>query len=422
MCELVQQNWWRMAGNSQGGDGQASDDGARMRHHPLSVGDPRRLRSWAEGQLIELGESRRNTVDASGIYALLGLCAFWSGDFAALDEMLDITSELVGPGPWSDEVAARVVLQRSLSAVLASLRGQREEAEINFAAALAPSGGQAVDEARVVAYSMRAALASEGLPERALEDVQRARQISSALGKHELAAVAAIGEGWAHSELGQLDQAAQVLQAASTELPGNLERSVAQLRLAEVQLRIGDRATAREIVDAARETFLEAEARYWGARASLLTGAIDRDRGGRWLKLARELSLPDPAYDRLFLPKGSLTIDVSAAASVLRDGVPVEFLTRHAEAAVRLLAMSRSNGMSAQELSDVFWPGIPEERQRARLRTLLWQARNSLGADAWRVQRQGNIVVLDTSGVDVFGSITAASLAKEFSARRSSSR
>jgi DNA-binding SARP family transcriptional activator len=78
--------------------------------------------------------------------------------------------------------------------------------------------------------------------------------------------------------------------------------------------------------------------------------------------------------------------------------------------------------MSAQELSDVFWPGIPEERQRARLRTLLWQARNSLGADAWRVQRQGNIVVLDTSGVDVFGSITAASLAKEFSARRSSSR
>jgi tetratricopeptide (TPR) repeat protein len=422
MCELVQLNWRRMAGNSQGGDGQANENGAGLRHRPLSVGDPRLLREWAEDQLIELGESGRKTVDAFGLYALLGLCAFWSGDFAALDEMLEITSELVGPGPWSDEVAARVILQRSLSAVLASLRGQREEAENQFAAALALSGGQAVDEARVVAYSMRAALASDGLPERALEDVQRARELSSALGKQELAAVAAIGEGWAHGELGQLDQAAQVLQAASAEVPGNLERSVAQLRLAEVQLRMGDRATARATVDAARETLLEAEARYWGARAVLLTGAIDRDRGGRWLKLARELSLPDPAYDRLFLPEGSLTIDVSSAASVLRDGAPIEFLTRHAEAAVRLLAMSRSNGMSAQELSDVFWPGIPEERQRARLRTLLWQARNSLGADAWRVQRQGNIVVLDTSGVDVFGSITAASLAKEFSARRSSSR
>jgi hypothetical protein len=237
-----------------------------------------------------------------------------------------------------------------------------------------------------------------------------------------LAAVAAIGEGWAHSELGQLDQAVQELQTASVELPGNLERSVAQLRLAEVQLQMGDRASARAAVDAARETFLEAEARYWGARAVLLTGAIDRDRGGRWLKLARELSLPDPAYDRLFLPEGSLTIDVSSSASVLRDGVRIEFLTRHADAAVRLLAAAGSNGMKARELSNVFWPGVPEERQRARLRTMLWQARNSLGADAWRVQRQRDLVVLDTSGVDVSGLVTVAAIAKEFAARRSSSR
>jgi len=411
-----------MAGQAEGGKVQTNGDGAALRRRPLSVGDPQTLKSWAEGQLVGLGESGRATVAASGPYALLGLCAFWAGDFAALDEMLEIASRLVGPGPWSDEIAARVVLQRSLSAVLASLRGQRDEAESQFAAALAPSGGQAVDEARVVAYSMRAALASEGFPDRALEDVQRARELSAALGKQELAAVAAIGEGWAHSELGQLDQAAQVLQAASAELPGNLERSVAQLRLAEVQLRMGDRASARATVDAARETFLEADARYWGARAVLLTGAIDRDRGGRWLKLARELSLADPAYDRLFLPEGSLTINVSAPASVLRDGAPIEFLTRHAEAAVRLLATAGSNGMSSRTLSDVFWPGIPEERQRARLRTLLWQARNSLGADAWRVQRQRDLVVFDTSGVEVSGSVTAAAITKEFAARRSSSR
>ena len=411
-----------MAGRSQNEGGQANGGGHSARHRPLSAGDPHALRSWAEGQLIGLGDSGRATVAASGPYALLGLGAFWAGDFAALDEMLEITSGLVGPGPWSDEIAARVVLQRSLSAVLASLRGQRDEAESQFTAALAPRGGQAVDEARVVAYSMRAALASEGLPDRALEDVQRARELSAALGKQELAAIAAIGEGWAHSELGQLDQAVQELQTASVELPGNLERSVAQLRLAEVQLQMGDRASARAAVDAARETFLEAEARYWGARAVLLTGAIDRDRGGRWLKLARELSLPDPAYDRLFLPEGSLTIDVSSSASVLRDGVPIEFLTRHADAAVRLLAAAGSNGMKARELSNVFWPGVPEERQRARLRTMLWQARNSLGADAWRVQRQRDLVVLDTSGVDVSGLVTVAAIAKEFAARRSSSR
>ena len=105
-----------------------------------------------------------------------------------------------------------------------------------------------------------------------------------------------------------------------------------------------------------------------------------------------------------------------------RDGVPIEFLTRHADAAVRLLAAAGSNGMKARELSNAFWPGVPEERQRARLRTMLWQARNSLGADAWRVQRQSDLVVFDTSGVDVSGLVTVAAIAKEFTARRSSSR
>jgi hypothetical protein len=53
---------------------------------------------------------------------------------------------------------------------------------------------------------------------------------------------------------------------------------------------------------------------------------------------------------------------------------------------------------------------------------MLWQARNSLGADAWRVQRQSDLVVFDTSGVDVSGLVTVAAIAKEFAARRSSSR
>ncbi|MCX6506040.1 MAG: hypothetical protein NTU96_03070 [Actinobacteria bacterium] len=368
------------------------------------------------------GRGARQSIAASGPYAHQAHTAFWAGDFTALDELLATASALIGPGPWPDEIAAQVVFQRSLGAVLASLRGNRDDAERGFFDALALSGGQPVDEARVIAYSLRAAFASDGEPERALDDVGRARQLSSAVGNSELAAVASIGEGWALSELGQLKEAARVLQDATENLPDSLGRSVAQLRLAEVELMMGDRSSARSSVDMARETFLAAEARYWGARAVLLTGAIDRDRGGRWLKLARELALPDPAYERLFLPEGVLSIDLAAKSPVCRDGVPVVFLTRHAEAAVRLLAMSGAEGMSVQRIVDVFWPGVPLDRQRARLRTLLWQVRNSLGADAWRVQRQRDLVVFDTSGVDVHGSITATAIAAEFSSRRSPSR
>ena len=371
-----------------------------------------------EGSGADLGLS----ITASGPYAHQALTAFWAGDFAALDELLSTAPALVGPGPWPDEIAVQVIFQRSLGAVLASLRGNRDDSERGFLDALALSGGQSVDEARVIAYSMRAAFASDGEPERALDDVGRARQISSAVGKSELAAVASIGEGWALSELGQLKEAASVLQGSTEILPDGLGRSVAQVRLAEVHLMMGDRVAARSAVDSARETFIKAEARYWGARAALLTGAIDRDRGGRWLKLARELALPDPAYERLFLPEGMLSIDLSAKRSVRRDGVPVVFLTRHAEAAVRLLAMSGPEGMSVQRIAEIFWPGVTLDRQRARLRTLLWQARNSLGADAWRVQRQHDLVVFDTSGVDVIGSITATAIATEFSSRRSPSR
>ena len=369
-----------------------------------------------------IGHVARESLAASGPYALLSLTAFWAGDFTALDELLVSAPATVGPGPWPDEIAAQVVFQRSLGAVLSSLRGNRDDAETGFLDALALRGGQPVDEARVIAYSMRAAFASDGLPERALDDIGRARELSSAVGNSELAAVASIGEGWALSELGQLEEAASVLQDATENLPDSLGRSVAQLRLAEVELMMGDRVSARSSVDRARETFLKAEARYWAARAVLLTGSIDRDRGGRWLKLARELALPDLAYERLFLPEGALSIDLSAKSPVCRDGMPIVFLTRHAEAAVRLLAMSGSEGMSVQHIADVFWPDVPLDRQRARLRTLLWQARNSLGADAWRVQRQHDLVVFDRSGVDVSGSITATAIAAEFSSRRSRSR
>lgn len=411
------------AGESAEGHGRHESEDAEAlgdRHSVLAMGTPSILRSWAEGQLVDLGEDGRRSVAASGPYALLGLCAFWSGDFKAVDELLGIASELVGDGPWTEEVAARVVLQRSLAAVVASLRGQRDLAERDFLAALKPNGGPNVQRAQIVAYSMRAALASEGEPERALSDVQIAQELSTAVGNERLSAVAAIGEGWARSELGQFDDGVAILRRASTDLPGELERAVAKMRLAEVQLRMGDRASARTSVDSARETFLEADARYWAARSALLTGAIDRDRGGRWLRRARELSLPDPAYDRLFLSEGSFSINLESRPSVRRDGEPVVFLTRHAEAAVRLLAVSGSTGMSSKELSDIFWPGVPTERQRPRLRTLLWQARNSLGADAWRVQRRGDLIVFDTDGVELSGSTTTSAIAAEFSKRRSS--
>jgi hypothetical protein len=45
---------------------------------------------------------------------------------------------------------------------------------------------------------------------------------------------------------------------------------------------------------------------------------------------------------------------------------------------------------------------------------MLWQARNSLGPDAWRVQRRGEVIVLDGSGLAIVGTVTRAAVASEF--------
>lgn len=398
---------------------EADSDGASPRSPSTPpVGLPSALPSWVQEKLVELGAENYTSSSRDAPYALLGLSAFWLGDFAAVDAVVAAAAELAGEGPWPDEIAARVMLQRSLAGVVASLRGQFDDAERFFLSALEPRGGSTVDEARVVTLSMRAALCSDGQPERALDDVAHARKIAAELGSGDLAAISAIGEGWALSELGRFSEAAAILSTASDSLRGDLERSVAKLRLAEVQLRMGDRSTARATVNEARQTFLDAGARYWGARSVLLTGAIDRDRGGRWLRLARELSLPDPAYERLFLPEGTLRIDLATSPSVQRDGIDVDFLTRHAEATVRLAAAAGESGVSVKELSALFWPDVTQERQRARLRTLLWQARNSLGADAWRLQRKRDLVLFDSAGVEIAGSVSPATIAAEFSNRR----
>ena len=354
---------------------------------------------------------------AIGAYTEIGTSTFWAGDFASLDRILLLAGQLAGVGPWTDEEASLVVYRHSIAAVVASLRGQTEAAELSFAAALDPPAGPQVNRARVFAYSMRAAVASDG-QQRALSDVGNARDLAASFNDPELSALASIGEGFAKCELGLFAEAADILRGAARDLPEGLRRSVAELRLAEVLLRVGDRAAARRTVDGARMVFLSAGSRYWSARAALLTGAIDRDRGGRWLALARELSLPDPAFDRLFLPEGILRINVAGLPVMQRDGVPVDFLTRHAEATLRLLALSGSTGMSSEELIEIFWPDAMTERQRARLRTLLWQIRNSLGADAWRLQRQRDLVIFDSSGIELVGSIKKSSIAAEFSKRR----
>lgn len=358
--------------------------------------------------------ARSTLVSSTEDVNLAAVCAFWRGEFGLVDELLAEADRCASVGPVTEAESRDVMLRDALAGVVASLRGEAELADECFERALVPKGDHALDVAQATVLAMRAGFAGRTTPDQTIADARRAREIADRIGAPQLAALATLGEGWALAQSGRLGEAALALASAQDRLDDVLECSVAGLRRAEVLMRLGDRLEARHLVDACREVFDERGARYWLTRAALLTGTIDRDRGGRWLRLARGTAGTDEAYARLFRPEGELRIEPARVAGVQRDGDPVRFLTRHAEATVRLLAAAGDLGVSVEVLASTFWPGADHMRVAARTRTMLWQARNSLGPDAWRIQRDRNTIRLDNGGLVIIGTTTAEAVGAEF--------
>lgn len=100
---------------------------------------------------------------------------------------------------------------------------------------------------------------------------------------------------------------------------------------------------------------------------------------------------------------GLLRAAVLGDAGVWLGDDRLRFPTHRAELAVFALVLAGPAGLHQEVLTERLWPAAPADRGQARLRTLLWQVRRALGADAWRVQRRGRrvLLVLDGGEVDV---------------------
>lgn len=109
---------------------------------------------------------------------------------------------------------------------------------------------------------------------------------------------------------------------------------------------------------------------------------------------------------------GGLRLEAFGAGAVLLDRVPTTFRSHNAGRAVFLLALADNRGMHVEQLADWLWPDrtCDQGRLSGRVRTLLWDVRQGLGAEAWRLRRRGPHLRLDTAGVpiDVVGVRTRA--------------
>jgi DNA-binding SARP family transcriptional activator len=102
----------------------------------------------------------------------------------------------------------------------------------------------------------------------------------------------------------------------------------------------------------------------------------------------------------LFVGDG-LRLEAFGPGLIICAGRPLRARQRNAERAVFLLALAGRPGMHAEELADRLWPGgcVEQRKLLGRIRTLLWELRRALGPQAWRLERDGPVVRLDTFGI-----------------------
>ena len=391
-------SWWRRAETLLGDRGDIA----------IGAAAHGSLEAYAKGDLVGAEQRARDALllaDSAGtpgdsIVALvyLALYAFCLGDF---ERSLQILRRAEAVMDGLAEPRNEGALVQGFTGVVEAKRGRQDEAERRFSDALRRAEADRAPWYEVMVRSLRAEHTAAWAPHRSLLDARRAQADAERLGDAWWFAMARYAEGVALGALGDLREARTVLEAAIGLLSNPIERGFAQLELGEVLLSLQDRPGARAVLEEARLAFDGAGARYWATRASLAMGSADRDRGGRWLRLARSTAVAHPAYDRLFSPTQDLQITVLGPPAVLLDGRRVEFLTRHAELATYLLAIAGPAGIPADELTTALWPGVDQRRAGPRLRTLLWQVRNALAREAWRVQRRRGLVLLDLTGVEV---------------------
>ncbi len=302
-------------------------------------------------------------------------------------------------------------LFHAMAGVLASVRGDHDAAEESFSAALREADELNAPWYAVIVRTMRAEFTASAMPQRSLHDALTARRSAVSLGDGWWASLALLAEGNARRELGELSAAVSLYDAACCELTNPLEQARAMLELGTTHVRLGDRAYARSVLLQALAIFERAGASYFESRTCLALVDAERDRGAHWLnraRLAAHTTDAEPAtYPFLDAAPGQLSVTVDGTPSVCRNGERVAFITRHAEIAVVLLALSGPEGIDAGKLGAALWPNAPGGRRGPRLRTMLWQIRNSLGPDAWRLVRHNGVVSLDLSGCPAVGAPSA---------------
>lgn len=390
-------------------------DGAREAAGPAPPGleimlAHRCLAAYVDGRLLEavaLSEEAvalarlRGQVRAEATALVnLAFMRLWTGDFALATEALDEAEDgfCAIPDP-SDRFEWPLCF--SARGVLCALRGQPAAAERAFGTAVDLSRQLKAGWYEGIARTLRAEFTAASQPRRARQDARWAIDELERRGDRWWSVWAAQAAGVAALAADMPDAAETVLREVLTRQQWVLESARTRLLLGETLIREGRPAEAADELRQAAEVFSAIGARYWAARCHVRLAATQEAGDAQvWWRRARDVAVDDPAYQKLF-GGDSLRLTAFGAGEIICDGSPPRIRTHNTERAVFLLALAGPAGMHAEELADRLWSDDDADAKRlgGRLRTLLWEMRRVLRTQAWRLERAGPIIRLDTFGI-----------------------
>lgn len=389
--------WWRQAREYLGEDGGPLSEVA-LAHLALAAYQDGRVHEAFATAEHALARQRRNRRGEGVSLLYLGFFSMWMGDFARGETLLTTARRVYGEIVDPRQRLEAALVEAGLG-VLYAQRSRRASAEAMFDSALRMSQAAGTEWFTGIIRIMRAESCAIWNAPRSTADANLAIDYFSDVMRNDF------WLRWARRALaiadlysGNFDAAAHSFTSLLEQDTNAMERAWILLALAQCRRHAGQLNQARAVLNEALGLAAEAHSRWVQACVARLLTDVDTERREEWRRRAIELMDRDPAYRRLLTSNTPLRIDAFGRGRILVGDKPVKFATRHAEAAVFILALAGDDGVNSETLAERLWPNVASSVWPGRVRTLLWQIRRALGDESWRLERDGPVIRLDLAG------------------------
>jgi len=360
-------------------------------------GDVREATLLAE-QALGLARSTGNRRHEGTALVYLGYFEFWRGRFARVERLADAAEDIYADMPDPHD-AFELPLVLALRAALHAVRGNMEQADAQYDAALRAAVDLGIEWFEAIVLAQRSHFMGTFEPRRSRNDARRSFDRLVEMGDEWWQVWALRAQGIVETALGNHGSAQSVLTRALDRSPGPQERALTLIALGNDRLEAGDPIGAAESLKESIAAAQEVDVAYLVAWAASVLARAEPDHAEEWFQVVREHDDGDAAYEQLL--QTDLRVAMLGDAGVWRASAPLRFATRHAEAALYSLALADDHTLHDEVLAERLWPDAAADRVGGRLATVVWQIRRGLGPDAWRLRRQNGLVSLDCRGVDL---------------------